>query len=76
HARGNSGSPDDRLIFYLSTGLGEPLPSFGFWLCCALLRKVGVPDLPDLSHRFEQQRRFSLQIHLKQLSSYLKACLK
>ncbi|MGU5695050.1 hypothetical protein, partial [Aeromonas veronii] len=25
HARGNSGSPDDRLIFYLSTGLGEPL---------------------------------------------------
>ncbi|WP_270698486.1 MULTISPECIES: DUF2787 family protein, partial [unclassified Aeromonas] len=27
-ARGNSGSPDDRLIFYLSTGLGEPLRLF------------------------------------------------
>ncbi|MGU5657158.1 hypothetical protein ACV1D6_06535, partial [Aeromonas veronii] len=29
HARGNSGSPDDRLIFYLSTGLGEPLLLIG-----------------------------------------------
>ncbi|WP_442865802.1 capsular polysaccharide export protein, LipB/KpsS family, partial [Aeromonas sp. QDB48] len=57
-ARGNSGSPDDRLIFYLSTGLGEPLPINSTVGLSALLHHVptfcmgrALYDLPGLTTR-------------------------
>ncbi|MGU5656525.1 hypothetical protein ACV1D6_03305, partial [Aeromonas veronii] len=43
HARGNSGSPDDRLIFYLSTGLGEPLPFYLMRSEMSQFREEGDP---------------------------------